>query len=178
VTAQLLYTKTRVRRIGLAVLVLLVGTAAVNGAWSLNYAFHPQYTWMTAAHDLTRYIDEHPNGNRTLVSMSGDEITLITHLPALCDEFGTTDLDLKLAQYQPGWFASWNDLDPDTLAQIHTHFSLEQVATFPAFDDPGRNLLVLFKLHPLPHGEVRSEEDKALRAPMPEDTIAIPMEDD
>jgi len=178
VTAQLLYTETRVRRIGLAVLALLAGTAAMNGIWSLRYALHPQYTWVTAANDLTRYIDEHPNGKRMVVSMSGDEITLISHLPALCDEFGTTDLDQKLVQYQPGWFASWNDLDPDTLADIHTHFSLEQVASFPAFDDPERNVLVLFKLHPLPHGEVRSEEDKALRAPMPEDSIAIPMEED
>ena len=176
VTAQLLYTETRGRRAGLVVLALVVGTAACNGVWTLRYVLHPQYTWVTAANNLTRYIDEHPNGKRTLVSMSGDEITLITHLPSLCDEFGTTDLDQKLALYQPGWFASWNDLDPDTLEDLHTHYSLEQVAIFPAFDDPNRNKLVLFKLHPLPNGQVRAKGDGTMRVPLPNDKIWIEME--
>ena len=176
VTAQLLYTETRGRRIGLTVLALVAGTAVCNGVWTLRYVLHPQYTWMTAANNLTRYIDAHPNGKRMLVSISGDEITLITHLPTLCDEFGTTDLDQKEAQYQPGWFASWNDLDPDTLEDLHTHYSLEQVASFPAFDDPGRNLLVLFKLHPLPNGQVRAKGDGTMRVPLPEDKINIEME--
>jgi len=176
VTAQLLYTETRGRRVGLVVLALVAGTAACNGVWTVRYVLHPQYTWMTAANNLTQYIDAHPNGRRMLVSISGDEITLITHLPSLCDEFGTTDLDEKLAQYQPGWFASWNDLDPDTLEDIHTHYSLEQVAIFPAFDDPNRNKLVLFKLHPLPNGQVRAKGDGTMRVPLPDDKIGIEME--
>jgi hypothetical protein len=86
------------------------------------------------------------------------------------------DLPAKLAYYQPGWWATWNDIDPGTLEDIHTHFSLEQVASFPAFDDPERNVLVLFKLHPLPVGKVRNPGDQNLQIPLDGDRIEIPIE--
>jgi hypothetical protein len=97
----------------------------------------------------------------------------MTHLPTLCDDFGTQDLASKLAKYQPGWYATWNDLDPGTLEDLHTKFSLEQVASFPALDDPDRNVLVLFKLHPLPGGQVRNSGDQNLRVVLPGDKIGI-----
>jgi hypothetical protein len=131
---------------------------------------------VNAVEGLTQYIDEHPNGKRLLVSISGDEITLVSHLPTICDDFGTEDLAPKLADYQPGWYASWNDLDPGTLDDLHTRFSLEQVASFKAFDDPDRNLLVLFKLHPLPGGLVRDSGAQNLKVPLPGDKIDIPVE--
>ena len=179
--AALMSQPGRQRQWGWAVLVLAGGAVVVNSAWTLSYAMHPEYTFVSAARDLTQYIDEHPNGRRLLVSTSGDEITLVTHLPALCDDFGTPtrsmpDLEAKLAAYQPGWFATWNDLDPGTLADIHTLFSLEQVASFHAFDDPERNVLVLFKLHPLPGGEVKDEDKQNLQVPLPGDRIDIPVE--
>jgi hypothetical protein len=136
---------------------------------------------VSAAQRLTQYIDAHPNGNRLLVSISGDQISMVSHLPALCDDFGTPspaypDLVTKLARYQPGWWATWNDIDPGTLEDIHTHFSLEQVASFRAFDDPERNVLVLFKLHPLPGGKTRSPGDQNLQLPLPGDKIEISIE--
>ena len=82
----------------------------------------------------------------------------------------------KLARYQPGWYARWNDLDPGTLEDMHTHFSLEQVAGFPAFDDPDRNILYLFKLHPLPNGQVREQTKTNLQIVLPGDKIDIPVE--
>jgi hypothetical protein len=169
------------RRLGWAVVVLAVAAAVVNGTWTLSYAAHPEYTFVRAARQLTHYIDQHPNGRRLLVSISGDEITLATHLPTLCDDFGTPsrsypDLSAKLAAYQPGWYAAWNDLDPGTLADIHTHFSLEQVASFHAFDHPERDVLVLFKLHPLPAGKVRDQGEQNLQVPLPGDKIDIPIE--
>ena len=176
VTAQLLYQQARARQIGLAILGLVLIAATVNSIWTIRYIFHPQYTFVAAAGNLTRYIDEHPNGKRLLVSISGDEITLITHIPSLCDDFGTVDLPSKLARYQPGWYATWNDLDPGTLEDIHTHFSLEQVAGFPAFDDPDRNVIYLFKLHPLPNGQVREQSQTDLQIPLPDDKIDIPVE--
>jgi hypothetical protein len=160
----------------LAVTVIAIG---VNGARTIAYAAHPEYTFANAAANLTHYIDTHPNGNRLLVSVSGDEITLLTHLPSLCDDFGTEDLPVKLAHYRPGWFASWNDLDPGTLEDLHTRYSVEQVATFPAFDHPERTRLVLFQLHPLPNGQVRDPHDAGepdLRQPLPGDVIEVEME--
>jgi hypothetical protein len=164
------------RLLSWAVVALAALTAAFNGFQTLNYAVHPEYTFVDAARRLTQYIDAHPNGNRLLVSISGDQITLITHLPTLCDDFGTQELAAKLARYQPGWWATWNDIDPGTLEDLHTRFSLEQVASFRAFDDPDRNVLVLFRLLPLSGGRVRSPGDENLQIPLPGDKIEIPIE--
>jgi hypothetical protein len=169
------------RLLGRAAIALAALAVVLNGLLTFSYATHPEYTFVIAARQLTRYIDEHPNGNRLLVSISGDEITLISHIPALCDDFGTPtaaypDLATKLARYQPGWWATWNDIDPGTLEDIHTHFSLEQVATFRAFDDPERNVIVLFKLHPLAGGGVREIDGTNLQVPLPDDKIDIPIQ--
>ena len=166
----------RVRAWGWLGIGVAVAAISMNAAQTLRYARHPEYTYVKAAADLTKYIDEHPNGNRILDSISGDEITLMTHIPALCDDFGTMDLPQKLNYYKPGWYATWNDLDPGTLEDIHTHFSLEQVASFPALDDPDRNLLVLFKLHPLPGGQLRVPKGQNLQQPLDDDKILIPVE--
>ncbi len=127
---------------------LIASTASVREI--LHWTRHPEYGWITAAHQLTDYIDKHPNGNRLLLSVSGDNITLITHLPAICDDFGTWDLPQRIHDYRPGWYAGWNDIDPGTLDDLHTQYTLEPVAAFRAFDDPDRNQLILYKLHPLP----------------------------
>jgi hypothetical protein len=169
------------RRFGQGAIGLAAIAAVANGAWTLSYTVHPEYTFVTAARQLTDYIDRHPDRRRLLVSISGDEITLLTHLPTLCDDFSMRtrefpDLATKLLAYQPGWWATWNVIDPGTLEDIHTHYSLEQVASFDAFDDPDRNVLVLFKLHPLPKGRSRVIEGNNLQQPLPGDKIEIPVE--
>lgn len=161
---------------GMAVLGAAVAAVCVNSGTTAGFAMHPEYTLVPAAQQLARYIDQHPNGKRLLLSISGDEITMITDLPAICDDFGTEDLVSKLKAYQPGWFATWNDVDPGTLSDLHNHYSLEQVASFRAFDHPERNLLVLFKLHPLPNGKVRDPEAQNLQIALPGDKIDIPIE--
>jgi hypothetical protein len=149
---------------------------SVHAIRTIGYATHPEYTWVDAATQLTQYIDTHPNGKRLMVSTSGDEIMLITGLPSICDELSTEDLAGKLGRYQPGWFSSWNDVDPTTLAELHARYSLEQVASFDAFDDPDRNVLVLFKLHLLPGGKVRDSSDPSLSGVLPEDKVEVPVE--
>ena len=67
------------RMFGYGAVSLAAVAGVVNGVWTANYAAHPEYTFVTATRELARYIDQHPNGNRLLVSISGDEITLITH---------------------------------------------------------------------------------------------------
>jgi hypothetical protein len=161
------------RRSGWLVIAVAGVTAGFNGARTVSFAAHPEYTLVNAADQVTRYIDEHPNGKRLLVSISSDQITLISHLPTLCDDFGTQDLASKLGAYRPGWYATWNDMDPGTLSDLHTRYSLEQVASFRAFDDPDRNVLVLFKLHPLPGGRVRDEDTQNLKIALPGDKIDI-----
>ncbi|HEY1901855.1 MAG TPA: hypothetical protein VGG56_05460 [Terracidiphilus sp.] len=169
------------RWLGWMVLGLAAVAVGINGAGMLSYAMHPEYTFVDAAEHLTRYIDEHPNGKRLLVSISGDEITLVSHLPALNDMFiapnpAMSDLATKLAYYQPGWYACWNQLDAGALEDLHSHYSVEQVASFRAFDDSKRNVLVLFKLHPWPDEQVYDPADENLRIRFPEDKFDIPLE--
>jgi Dolichyl-phosphate-mannose-protein mannosyltransferase len=169
------------RLVGWGATAVVAIATVVNGMQTASFAAHPEYTFITAARQLTTYMDQHPNGNRLLVSISGDELSLITHVQTLCDDFSMRspafpDLGTKLAIYKPGWWATWNDIDPGTLEDIHTHYSLEQVASFKTFDDPERNVLVLFKLHPLPNGQVRLINGDNLQEPLPEDKIYIPLE--
>jgi len=164
-----------------ALLGLTAVAAGINAAWTLDYATHPQYTFVDAAQRLTRYIDQHPNGKRLLVCVSGDEIALATHLPTLNDQFigpdpAIPDLAGKLGFYQPGWYAAWNNLDQGAIEDLHSHYSVEQVASFRAFDDNERNVLVLFKLHPWPDGRVYDPADQNLRFPFPEDKIEVPLQ--
>ncbi|MBX6361769.1 MAG: phospholipid carrier-dependent glycosyltransferase [Acidobacterium ailaaui] len=148
---------------GLAVLLVSLG---LNLRMVGGFARHPEYTFVTAARNLTRYIDEHPNGNRLLLSISGADITLITHLPSICDDFGTYDLPYRIHTYRPGWYAAWNDLDPGTLADINTQYALKEAAHFHAFDDPDRNDLVLYRMEPLPSDKqsYNAEEEQAENA--------------
>jgi hypothetical protein len=120
----------------------------LNTRETVWFAFHPQYTFVDAARNLTEYIDEHPSRNRLLLSISGSNISLITGLPSICDDFGTLDLPARIRRYQPGWYAAWNELDPGTLEDLHTQFDLQQVANFPAYDDEDRNNLILYRLVP------------------------------
>jgi Dolichyl-phosphate-mannose-protein mannosyltransferase len=163
-------------QLGRALVILAGAAAAVNGVSTLGYALRPEYTFVEAARDLARFVELHPNGNPLVVSTSGDEITLLSHVKTVCDDFGTVPLHEKLVLYQPGWFAAWNDLDPGTLADLHTHFSLEQVASFRALDDPERNRLVLFKLHPLKDGMQRDQHDANLQIELPDDRFDVPIE--
>ena len=166
----------RARRLGWIAFAAAAMAAGFHGWRMLVYVAHPEYTFVNAAKALTQYIDTHPNGKRLLVATSGDEITLMTGLPAICDELSTDDLADKVSRYEPGWFASWNGVDPSTLVDLHTRYSLEQVASFSAFDHPERNVLVLFKLHPLPGGMVRDESDPNLSDVLPGDRIDVPVE--
>ena len=136
--------------------IALCAFAIGKSAWETGgFVLYPEYTFVNAARSVTRYIDEHPNGKRLVVSISGSDLTLITGIPSLCDDFGTMELPEKLALYQPGWYAAWNDLDPGSLEDLHTHYSLYQVASYKAFDDDDRDTLNLYKLVPLPKGEPR-----------------------
>jgi hypothetical protein len=171
------------RMVGLVVVGAVAIAVGVNSAWTLDYSLHPEYSFVNAAERLTRYIDEHPNGNPMLVSVSGDEIMLITHHPALNDLFTSPtpvlalpDLASKLAYYRPGWYACWNQLDRGALEDLHSRYWVEQVASFRAFDDRNRNVLVLFKLHTWPDGRVYDPADENLQVRFPEDKFDIPLQ--
>ena len=138
------------RWMGLGALAVILISIGLNLQGIAHFTRHTDHSFVVAAKRLTRYIDEHPNGNRLLLSISGANITLITHLPSICDDFGTYDLPYRIHVYQPGWYAAWNEIDPGTLEDLHSQYSLQRVARFHAFDDEDRNVLILYKLIPLP----------------------------
>jgi 4-amino-4-deoxy-L-arabinose transferase-like glycosyltransferase len=138
------------RAAGGAALALLAGAAGAGTVAIVRYVRHPEYTWLNAAHGIAAYIDTHPASNRVILSISGDDLSLMTHLPAICDDFGSWDLPYRIHAYQPSWYAAWNDLDPGTVDDLSTQYSLRQVAAFPAFDDEDRDVLVLYRMVPLP----------------------------
>ena len=169
------------RLLGWGVISLAALAAGFNGFQTLEWATHPEYTFADAAVRMTRYIDMHPNGRRMLVSVSSDEISLFSHVPSINDLFiapnpQMVDLATKLQFYRPGWYACWNQMDAGALEDLHSLYSVEQVATFRAFDDPRRNVLVLFKLHPWPDGRVHDPADENLRIRFPEDRFEVPLE--
>lgn len=125
-----------------AAAVAVAGTTTI-----VSWTAHPEYGFIHAAEGITAYIDQHSQGrDRLLLSISGDEISLITGVPAICTDYGTWPLTERIHEYRPGWFAEWNEIDPGTLEDIDHEYRLERVTSFKAFDDEDRNELVLYRM--------------------------------
>ncbi len=135
-----------------AATALLLAIVIPDGRRTIAYTRHPEYTLLQAAQALDAYVTDDrrtdPTHNRLLLSISGSDISLMTGLPSICDDFGTLELTERVARYRPGWYAAWNDVEDDKMEAMAPLFRLERVAAFPAMDDPDRNLLILYKLIP------------------------------
>jgi hypothetical protein len=119
---------------------------------TIQFVRKPEYTLVQAAKNLAGYIRQDqktdPGHNPLILSISGSDISLITGLPSICDDFGTLELVDRVKKYKPGWYAAWNQVEDDKLDAMAPHLRLERVAAWPAMDDPDRNLLILYKLLP------------------------------
>jgi len=135
-----------------AVLLFAIGiSAAVNVATILQFVAHRQYQYYDAATSIRSIIRNDPRQNPLIFGVSGSQISLMTGIPSINDVFGTQDMAQKILRYQPGWYLAWNEIDGETRALL-TPFRLEEVASYPVFDDEERNKLILYKL--VPRGEV------------------------
>jgi hypothetical protein len=119
-----------------------------DAALQLRFVRHPEYTFQAAAQGIARIVRANPKQSNLLLSISGSDITLMTGVPSICDDFGTLDLDQRVKQYRPGWYATWNELDDDKMDALMPMYHPVRVAAFPAMDDPDRNLLILYRLDP------------------------------
>ena len=137
-------------RVARAVLLAAVAAAIIIPDALLEFSFilHPEYTFESAAQGIARIVRADPKQSHLILSISGSDLTLMTGLPSIDDDFGTLDLDQRVAQYRPGWFASWNELDDDKMDALTPLYKPVRVAEFPAMDDPDRNLLILYRLDP------------------------------
>ena len=153
-----------IRRALLALAALgLCAIALPDARQTLAYTRHPQYTLLRAAQALSQYIahdrQADPGHNPLVLSISGSDLSLITGLPSICDDFGTLELPDRVKKYRPGWYAAWNDVEDDKMEAMAPLFRLVRVAQFPAMDDPERNLLILYKLIPADNPADTSDED-------------------
>ncbi len=137
---------------GTALALTLLLTILFDARQTLTYVRTPEYTFINAAAQIQRIIDaDHrrdPNHNPLILSISGSNLSLMTGLPSICDDFGTMQLGTRVATYRPGWFVTWNHVEDDKMEALAPIFHLQRVAEFPVMDDPERNLLILYRLDP------------------------------
>ncbi len=128
---------------------VLAAILAVNTLQTAKFIGQPEYTFLDAAKRLKDVVEGDKAARNDLVlSISGSDLSLMTGLPSICDDFGTMALEDRVAAYKPGWYATWNQVDDDKMDALAPMYHLQRVAAFPAFDDPERNLLILYRLDP------------------------------
>jgi hypothetical protein len=142
-----------------AVLAVLTITDASQ---TLRYVRTPDYTFTTAADQIRRIISADPTHNPLILSISGSNLSLMTGLPSICDDFGTMDLPVRIQAYHPGWYVTWNQVDDDKMDALTPLYHLQRIAAFPALDDPERNLLILYRLDPATPGNPPRRHRKPL----------------
>ncbi len=125
---------------------------------TIQFLHTPEYQFTQAASELSRIVLADKDHNPLILSISGSDISLMTGLPSICDDFGTMALEDRVALYRPGWYATWNQVDDDKMDALSPLFHLVRVASFMAFDDPDRNLLILYRLDPPVPEEPRKQK--------------------
>jgi len=140
------------KRIRTAILILaaadLAAITVTDASQTLHFLRTPQYTFLHAAQALEQVVHADPTHSPLVLSISGSDLSLMTGLPSICDDFGTMELPQRIATYHPGWYATWNEVDDDKMDALAPFYHLSRVAAFPAMDDPERNLLILYRLDP------------------------------
>jgi hypothetical protein len=130
----------------------IVGVLAVltltDARQTLHYVRTPDYTFTSAAAQIHQIISADPAHNPLILSISGSQLSLMTGLPSICDDFGTMDLPVRVQAYHPGWYVAWNQVEDDKMDALSPTYHLQRIAAFPALDDPERNLLILYRLDP------------------------------
>jgi hypothetical protein len=133
----------------IACAVLVLAIVVPDAVQQIGYLRHPTYEFEAAAQGIKRIVLADKNHSHLILSISGSDLTLMTGLPSIDDDFGTYDMDVRVKQYQPGWYAAWNDVEDDKADAITPMYQMKRVAAFPAYDDPDRNLLILYRLDPV-----------------------------
>jgi len=140
--------------------VALTVVVVSDGRQTLTYVTHPEYTFADAADRIQQIVAADRSHNPLVLSISGSDLSLMTGVPSICDDFGTMDLAVRVRAYQPGWYVAWNQVDDDKMDALTPLYHLKRVASFPAMDDPERNLLILYRLDPATSPAPRSRRTK------------------
>ncbi len=136
------------RASALAMAGVLLTVVVTDAGKMLGYVRSPEYSFISAAEQIRDIVRTDPTHSPLVLSISGSDLSLMTGIPSICDDFGTMDLPERVATYRPGWYVSWNQVEDDKMDALTPLYHLERVAAFPAMDDPDRNLLILYRLDP------------------------------
>jgi hypothetical protein len=147
----------------IAVLIVIVPDTIQQ----VSYLLHPSYGFRAAAQGIKQIVLADKTHSHLILSISGSDLTLMTGLPSIDDDFGTLSLDERIKQYRPGWYAAWNELDDNAADSITPLYQPVRVAAFPAYDDPDRNLLILYRLDPITQAQAPSHAVNRRHTPKP-----------
>lgn len=128
--------------------VVVCAIAVPDAAQQIEFVRQPTYEFLHAAQEIRTIVMADRTHPHLILSISGSDITLMTGLPSIDDDFGTLELGERVKQYRPGWYVAWNELDDDKADALTPLYHVVRVAAFPAMDDPDRNLLILYRLDP------------------------------
>jgi hypothetical protein len=134
--------------LALATMCALALVVFTDARQTIEYLRNPEFTLVDAARSLAQVVQSDSTRSPLVLSISGSNLSLMTGLPSICDDFGTLELAKRVELYKPGWYAAWNDLEDDKMDALAKFYTPVRVATFPAMDDPDRNLLILYRLDP------------------------------
>jgi hypothetical protein len=122
----------------------MAASATINGVMIGRFVAHPERQFYDAANSIREIVRSDPEQNQMISGVSGSQISLMTGIPSINDDYGPPETASKAAKVQPGWYLVWTSLSSDDIAQFPA-FRLEKVASYPVFDDPGRTPLILYK---------------------------------
>jgi len=113
---------------------------------TVRYAMHPEYTLATAAESIAAQIRGDASAKQLLIASTAANVTLLTGIPSLCPDYTTHGLDKVFERYQPGWYAAYEVWDDDRVNVLKKRYRLVEKARYKVFDDPTRQILVLYRM--------------------------------
>lgn len=136
-------------------LVAMVISVVANVTMIVQFVQHRQYQLRDAAASIGNIVRSDSAQKQLILGVSGSQLSLMIGIPSISDYYGTQDIPEKVEANQPGWFLIWDSIDPES-GPFLAPYRLEEVASYPVFDNDDRSRLILYKMvrraSALPHG--------------------------
>jgi 4-amino-4-deoxy-L-arabinose transferase-like glycosyltransferase len=139
----------RVMWLKVATAFCLLAAIGMMATKTWEFVTQPEYSFLNAAQGIAVIVQAEGGAHPVLLSDSGADITLFTGIPAIDEGYTTESLYALLERYHPGWYAAWPGWEDAEIAKVGEFYRLQEVARYQVFDDPRRQVLVLYKLSPL-----------------------------
>ena len=127
--------------VGLAGVAMMVRT--------VGYVAKPEYSFQTAAEGIAGTM-RRDGGKQLLLGSSADDVAMWTGEAGINSEYAVGGIDAMLDRYRPEWFAAWNEEEAYGMRWYGERYRMVERARYRVFDDPERNVLVLYRLEEKP----------------------------